>query len=243
ARMQPYDGFISVVFGIHEGAYGIVNSTFVSQLQEAYEPNGELSLEDVFHSVDDEIIDKVRDGGLAWTELKKSIVHDVLDTLTERERDVIGIRFGLYSNEPKTFEQAGHDFSVTRERVRQIEAKALRKLQHPMRSKKLKGLIGLATDRDVMAYKTGLEEQERREQEYLREGYNMKGEPNPFLEKPIDELEVSIRTKNCLDRLGVKTVEELVEYSQVDLLRSGHFGNKSLREVREELEGMKLYLR
>jgi len=240
ARMQPYDCFVSVVFGIHEGAWGIVNSALVSQLQEAYEPNGKLTLEDVFRSVGDEIIDKVRDGGLAWTDLKKGIVHDVLNTLTERERRVIGMRYGLdeYGG-AKTFEQVGDDFSVTRERIRQIEAKALRKLKHPMRSKKLKGLIGLATDGDVMAYKTRLEEQERREQEYLREGYK-KGEPNPFLERPTDELDVGIRTKYALDNLGVKTLRELCRYSEADLLRTRYFGRKSLREIGDELSGMKL---
>ena len=63
----------------------------------------------------------------------------VLSTLTRREEKVIRLRFGLGDGTPRTLEEVGSIFQVTRERVRQIEAKALRKLQHPSRSRKLKG--------------------------------------------------------------------------------------------------------
>ena len=62
----------------------------------------------------------------------------VLNTLTPRENEVLRKRYGLDDNRPKTLEEVGREFNVTRERIRQIEAKALRKLRHPSRTKKLK---------------------------------------------------------------------------------------------------------
>nr|WP_243110051.1 RNA polymerase sigma factor RpoD [Clostridium sp. E02] len=66
---------------------------------------------------------------------------EVLDTLTEREQKVLKLRFGLSDGRPRTLEEVGKEFNVTRERIRQIEAKALRKLRHPSRSKKLKDYL------------------------------------------------------------------------------------------------------
>ena len=65
----------------------------------------------------------------------------VLDGLAERERKVISLRFGLEDGRTRTLEEVGKEFNVTRERIRQIEAKALRKLRHPSRSKKLKDFL------------------------------------------------------------------------------------------------------
>lgn len=66
----------------------------------------------------------------------------VLSTLTDREEKVLRLRFGLIDGRPRTLEEVGKEFEVTRERIRQIEAKALRKLRHPSRSKKLKDFLG-----------------------------------------------------------------------------------------------------
>lgn len=73
----------------------------------------------------------------------KDMMHDVLATLTERERKVLIQRFGLVDGKPKTLEEVGLEFNVTRERIRQIEAKALRKMRHPTRSKRLKAFLNL----------------------------------------------------------------------------------------------------
>ena len=75
-----------------------------------------------------------------YTMLKEQIL-DVLTTLTERERKVLNLRFGLEDGRPRTLEEVGQVFHVTRERIRQIEAKALRKLRHPSRSKKLRDYL------------------------------------------------------------------------------------------------------
>ena len=72
---------------------------------------------------------------------RKEQVEDVLETLSEREARVLQLRFGLEDGRNRTLEEVGHDFGVTRERIRQIEAKALRKLRHPNRSKKLKDFL------------------------------------------------------------------------------------------------------
>jgi len=76
----------------------------------------------------------------AFTMLKER-VEEVLQTLTEREEKVIRRRFGIGDGCPRTLEEVGTEFQVTRERVRQIEAKALRKLRHPVRSQKLRGFL------------------------------------------------------------------------------------------------------
>ena len=76
----------------------------------------------------------------AFTLLKEQI-NEVLETLTDRERNVLRLRFGLDDGRSRTLEEVGKEFNVTRERIRQIEAKALRKLRHPSRSKKLRDYL------------------------------------------------------------------------------------------------------
>ena len=76
----------------------------------------------------------------SFTLLKEQLV-DVLSTLTPREEKVLKLRFGIEDGRTRTLEEVGKEFNVTRERIRQIEAKALRKLRHPSRSKKLKDFL------------------------------------------------------------------------------------------------------
>ncbi len=81
----------------------------------------------------------------AYSMLKEQM-DDVLGTLTEREKKVLRLRFGIGDGYPRTLEEVGAVFNVTRERVRQIEAKALRKLRHPTRSRKLKNFLAIGVD-------------------------------------------------------------------------------------------------
>jgi RNA polymerase sigma factor (sigma-70 family) len=77
----------------------------------------------------------------ATNELLKDELNEVLLELTDREEKVLRLRFGLDDGRTRTLEEVGKEFNVTRERIRQIEAKALRKLKHPSRSKRLKDFL------------------------------------------------------------------------------------------------------
>ena len=79
--------------------------------------------------------------GRKWYEMLKEKLDQVLGTLTYREREIIKLRYGLGDGYTYTLEEVGKIFRVTRERVRQIEAKAVRKLQHPIRSRMLEGFL------------------------------------------------------------------------------------------------------
>ncbi len=70
------------------------------------------------------------------------MINEALITRTPRERQVLAMRFGLEDGNARTLEEIGKEFNVSRERIRQIEAKSLRKLRHPARSRKLSGILG-----------------------------------------------------------------------------------------------------
>jgi RNA polymerase primary sigma factor len=94
-------------------------------------------------SFGDFIEDKAADSPLDMTSfhLLKNRLGDVLCSLTERERQVLELRFGIRDGNARTLEEVGSQFRVTRERIRQIEAKALRKMRHPTRLKQLNGFL------------------------------------------------------------------------------------------------------
>mgnify|MGYP000813980914 FL=1 len=77
----------------------------------------------------------------AASNLLRDQLNEVLDTLTEREQKVLRLRFGMDDGRARTLEEVGKEFQVTRERIRQIEAKALRRLRHPSKSRKLKDYL------------------------------------------------------------------------------------------------------
>ena len=90
--------------------------------------------------IEDEVIPRPVDA--TSRQLLKEQLHGILGVLSEREREVLEMRFGLHDGEDHTLEEVGRHFGVTRERIRQIEAKALRKLRHPTRSKALRDYLG-----------------------------------------------------------------------------------------------------
>ncbi len=97
-------------------------------------------------SFGDFIEDKAADNPMEMTgfSLLRDKIKDVLDTLTDRERQVLEQRFGLVDGYSRTLEEVGRQFQVTRERIRQIEAKALRKMRHPTRIRKLEGFLEMS---------------------------------------------------------------------------------------------------
>ena len=102
-------------------------------------PIGEEEDSHLGHCIQDDNVPVPADAA-AFTLLKEQLV-EVLGTLTEREQKVLRLRFGLDDGRARTLEEVGKEFNVTRERIRQIEAKALRKLRHPSRSRKLKDYL------------------------------------------------------------------------------------------------------
>ena len=99
-------------------------------------PVGEEDESKISDFVEDETVKSPTEN--AAHDILKVQLLQVIETLTPREQKVIRLRYGLDDNHPRTLEEVGREFNVTRERIRQIEAKALRKLRHPNRSKKLK---------------------------------------------------------------------------------------------------------
>jgi RNA polymerase primary sigma factor len=75
--------------------------------------------------------------------LRQEDLWKMLDSLTDREKRVLALRFGLLTGEPRTLEEVGREFALTRERIRQIEAKALSKLRHPSSPGKLRDMVSL----------------------------------------------------------------------------------------------------
>lgn len=102
-------------------------------------PIGEEEDSNLGDFVRDEQVEKPAESAI-YTMLQEELL-DVLETLTPREQEVLILRFGLKDGRGRTLEEVGKEFDVTRERIRQIEAKALRKLRHPSRSKKLKDFL------------------------------------------------------------------------------------------------------
>ena len=98
-----------------------------------------LSQKSVHNFIQDDNVPVPADAA-AFTLLREQL-EEVLGTLTEREQKVLKLRFGLEDGRARTLEEVGKEFKVTRERIRQIEAKALRKLRHPSRSRKLKDYL------------------------------------------------------------------------------------------------------
>jgi len=124
-------------------------NTSVEKIREIYKISQEpVSLETPIGEEDDSHLgDFIKDEHnmspeeYTTNELLKDEIDDILLTLTEREEKVIRLRFGLEDGKARTLEEVGQMFGVTRERIRQIEAKALRKLRHPSRSRKLKDYL------------------------------------------------------------------------------------------------------
>ena len=130
----------------------LLNYNSLEEIDEKTEPGKEIENNIIFLSKDDQEIGF--DESVDKRDLKSSI-DEVLGTLTEREEKVLRLRFGLDDGRSQSLEEVGQAFKVTRERVRQIEAKGLRKLRHPIRRKKVEGyLYDIPSDEKVYIEKS-----------------------------------------------------------------------------------------
>jgi RNA polymerase primary sigma factor len=124
--------------GVASGCQGVQQAGDAVALSMAYPQSADEFLAGLVTAIDAEL-------ATDWprrldVELKEQ-VEAVLDSLTGRERRVLQLRFGLEDGRARTLEEVGKEFNVTRERIRQIEAKALRKLRHPSRARKLRDYL------------------------------------------------------------------------------------------------------
>jgi hypothetical protein len=186
-------------------------------------------------------------------------LNHALGTLSEREQKVLAKRF----QEVKTLEEVGNDFGVTRERIRQMEAKALRKLRHMSRQNFiLHGYIGGAELKELKAREEQLDEREKeieKREKALQDilvRYKPKFDalkinidmPLEMIQKNIERsagietMDLSVRSYNCLKRLGVNTIMDLILLVEGndywDLAKARNLGRKSLREIIEKLDAM-----
>jgi RNA polymerase primary sigma factor len=136
---QPVDPFLKRKW--KQAASKVRNIMRISQDPMSLEtPVGHEDATELGDFIEDESI--VGPVDAASKELLREQIRQVLDFLTDREREVLEMRFGLNDGKDHTLEEVGKRFGVTRERIRQIEAKALRKLRHPSRSKSLRDYLG-----------------------------------------------------------------------------------------------------
>ncbi len=190
-------------------------------------------------------------------ENRSAIVEEVLKTLTERERGILKKIYGLDGENPKSHEEMGALYSVTPERIRQIEAKSLRKLRHPSRSRVLRG------DRSCPQYNRGysvsnyidrLEELLKAEIMGVVRGDggktlyldNILRKNNidivndtydaSYDDVTLDEMGFSVRTYNCLKRAGVTTLNELKDMDSEDLAKVRNLGRRCIEEIAEALQ-------
>ena len=148
---------------------------------------------------------------ISQRELKQTLAS-ILSTLTEKEQKVISMRYGLDDGEEKTLEEVGSEFNVTRERIRQIEAKVLRKLRHPSRSRRLKGFLDGPVRTTEEPEKKKDENKPQREETYAEKKKRAREEAAEY-EEFIEEIPEETEEVTEPTLAGIETEEEY-EYSE-----------------------------
>ena len=148
---------------------------------------------------------------ISQRELKQTLAS-ILSTLTEKEQKVISMRYGLDDGEEKTLEEVGSEFNVTRERIRQIEAKVLRKLRHPSRSRRLKGFLDGPVRTTEEPEKKKDENKPQREETYAEKKKREREEAAEY-EEFIEEIPEETEEVTEPTLAGIETDEEY-EYSE-----------------------------
>tara|TARA_Y100000310_G_scaffold269052_1_gene281979 strand:- start:2275 stop:3441 length:1167 start_codon:yes stop_codon:yes gene_type:complete len=251
-----YQELVSAVFGYTNPTL-YVRNRFLDNLGEAYQSEDNLGLDRVLSETQRGILSLIKEGGFALTPAKMDLVKIALEKLTDLEVDVISRRFGLEGERSMSFDELADSYEVTPERIRQVEAKALRKLRHPSRSKYLRPLASPATPDAIEAHLEELKMQKERnewyealEPEIRRKVLNEVATDSQLFRSlqaqrekglgdvgmtSVDELELSVRTANVLQNLNVRNFQDIMEISHSDFLRGKNAGRKSLNELRTVL--------
>lgn len=145
-----------------------------------------------------------------------SALYEIIKDLKEREQKVLFLYYGLDGEEPKSFKEIGEVFNVTSTIIKQNWAKAIKKLRHPNRYKKLLGI-----------------KMEKVEYEPTPTKIDLRMEDNSNLS--LEELDFSVRTYNCLKRAGVENLNDLTTLPIRSIANIKNLGKKSLREILEKL--------
>lgn len=217
--VTPSDKLIRTAVGTRKPE-SYVLPVFNKHAFEAY-MDGNYSWDAIGETTLQDVASRVRRGDFSNSAYKQQVMSDVLNTLTFRERTVLEERFGLRDEKVKSLTEVGKVFSVPPERVRQIEAIAVRKLQHPQRAWKLAQIDSLATDEEI------------KERIAFGPGYKERMVKRENI--PLDEIELSIRTRNALGRMGVVSLDQVTKLKAADLLSQRNFGETCLNELNETL--------
>ncbi|SFV01048.1 DNA-directed RNA polymerase subunit alpha C-terminal domain-containing protein [Butyrivibrio sp. INlla21] len=185
----------------------------------------------------------------------------VLDTLTEREKEIIIKRYGIKNGRQRTLEDVGQDYYLSRERIRQIETTALRKMRHPSRSRVIrKALLNKEykiNDKIDIGQRRCFEELIRNEITVYKKSSAYKKDDFLFYklltsprfssgddyygEDDIKELNLSVRTSNCLKRAQIDSLDDFMRLTMHDMSNIKNLGRKSIEEIIEKQEEMKGY--
>lgn len=170
---------------------------------------------------------------------EEKIINIMEKVLTERQYRVIKLRFGFEDGECKTLEEVGKMFKLTRDRIRQIEATALRKIRQPKYLKTLLPNYELRIKAlQEVQYMKNLDDKLKADEEAAKSRVTN----FDLLKASIDELELSVRSYNCLKRAGIDTIRQLSERSIEDLKKVRNLGKHSLQEITDKLKGVGIVL-
>lgn len=219
-----------------------------------------FGIHEIYYRVDsaDDYIAIVQEGLLPVPLAKEAVtqISDVLATLTEREREIVKRRFGLEDFERQTLEMIGKEFNISRERVRGIEARAISKLRHPLRSERLKHIpIRWADIQKKMLELQSQCEKLQADLDSLIKASNdamrcyhqaaevfrplfeeeKKRRIDTVLDQRIGDFELSVRATNCLEAAEIRTVRDLVIRTESEMLRIRNLGRKALNEIKETI--------
>lgn len=196
-------------------AYERIRNGIANKLGEAWRVARDKNVRELIAQQDSQLKEKVR---------------EVLNTLTEREREIVGLRYGLSDGKRYTIKEVGKRCMVTRERVRQIEARAIRKFQLP----KTYNILAPYVERELIPIEPQIAEQRILANKDI---------PFDLIQKQVSELVLSIRTRKLLRRAGVDTIRELCNLTEQDILSVRNSGYTSLNEIKRILQDIGLSLK